>query len=74
MTGRTKHATEGSINSAGLAALLDKLVAVDLDLSPICREREERPLVAAGDAIADACDILRSAIADCATSFIKSTG
>ena len=44
--------------------LLDKLVAVDLDLSPICREREERPLVAAGDAIADACDILRSAIAD----------
>jgi hypothetical protein len=64
MTGRTKHGTEGSINSAGLAALLDKLVPVDLDLSPICRGSEEGPLVAAGDAIADACDILRSAIAD----------
>ena len=64
MTGRTEHGTEGSINSAGLAALLDKLVAVDLGLSPICRWSEEGPLVAAGDAIADACDILRSAIAD----------
>ena len=64
MTGRTEHGTEGSINSAGLAALLDKLVAVDLDLSPICRGSEEGPLIAAGDAIADACDILRSAIAD----------
>ena len=52
MTGRTEHGTEGSINSAGLAALLDKLVAVDLDLSPICRGSEEGPLVAAGDAIA----------------------
>jgi len=37
---------------------------VDLDLSPICRGSEEGLLVAAGDAIADACDILRSAIAD----------
>jgi hypothetical protein len=74
MTGRTKHGTEGSINSAGLAALLDKLVAVDLVLSPICRGSKEGPLVPAGDPIADACDILRSVIADCATSFIKSTG
>jgi hypothetical protein len=64
MTGRTKHGTEGSINSAGLAAVLDKLVPVDLDLSPICRGSEEGPLVAAGDVITDACDILRSAIAD----------
>jgi hypothetical protein len=56
--------TAGSVNSERLAALLDKLVAVDLDLSPICRGTEEGPLVAAGDAIADACDILRSAIAD----------
>jgi hypothetical protein len=47
MTGRTEHGTEGSINSAGLAALLDKLVAVELDLSPICRGSEEGPLVAA---------------------------
>jgi hypothetical protein len=64
MTGRTEHGTEGSINSARLAALLDKLVAVDLDLSPICRGSEEGPVLAAGDAIADACAILRSAIAD----------
>lgn len=64
MTGRTKHGTEGSINSAVLAALLDKLVPVDLDLLPICRGSEEGPLGAAGDAIVDACDILRSVITD----------
>jgi hypothetical protein len=72
MTGRTKHGTEGSINSAGLAALLDKLVAVDLDLSPICRGSEEGPLVAAGDGVHPTFCAPRSRT--CATSFIKSTG
>jgi hypothetical protein len=53
-----------SVNSSRLAALLDKLVAVDLDLAPIFRGSDEGPLIVAADAIADACDILRSAIAD----------
>src|ERR1700724_2246706 len=51
-------------NSSRLAALLDKLVAVDLDLAPICGEVADGPLIVAADAIADACDVLRSAIAD----------
>jgi hypothetical protein len=65
MTGRTKRGAEGSINSARLAALLDKLVAVELDLKPICKVGEEAPLViVAADAIAEACDVLHSAITD----------
>jgi hypothetical protein len=57
--------TVGSVNSARPAALLDKLVAVDLDLKPICKVGEEAPLVVVtADAIAKACDILYSAIAD----------
>ena len=65
MTSRTKHEADGSINSARLAALLDKLVAVELDLKPICKVGEEAPLViVAAEAIAEACDTLHSAIAD----------
>jgi hypothetical protein len=65
MAGRRKQVARGSVNSARFAALLDKLVAVDLDLEPICRiGLEALPVVAAADAIADACDVLRSAIAD----------
>jgi hypothetical protein len=67
MTDRTKHGAEGSVTSAQLAEILDKLVAVDLDLEPICRIRAEGvgvSLASARDAIAGACDILRSAIGD----------
>jgi hypothetical protein len=65
MTHRTKYGAEESINLGRLAALLDKLVAVDLDLKPICRIRAEGVGVSsAHDAIAGACDILRSAIGD----------
>ncbi len=65
MTDSTKHGAEGSINSARLAALLDKLVAIDLDLKPIYKVGEEAPLVVVtADAIAQACDVLHSAIAD----------
>ena len=65
MTGRTKRGAESSIDSARLAALLDKLVAVELDLKPICKVGEEVPLViVTADAIAAACDVLHSAIAD----------
>ena len=65
MTDRTKRGAQGSINSARLAALLDKLVAIDLDLKPICKVGEEAPLViVTADAIAKACDVLHSAITD----------
>jgi hypothetical protein len=67
MTHHTKYGAEESINWGRLAALLDKLVAVDLDLKPICRIRAEGvgvSLASAHDAIAGACDILRSAIGD----------
>jgi len=67
MTNPTRHGAEDSINSVRLAALLDKLVAVDLDLEPICRIRgdgDSLSLASAHDAIAEACDILRSAIGD----------
>src|ERR1700716_1721369 len=45
MTDRTKHGAEGSVTSAQLAEILDKLAAVDLDLEPICKVGEEAPLV-----------------------------
>jgi hypothetical protein len=64
MARRTKQATAGSDHSARLAILLDKLVAIDLDLKPIRRGSDEGPLIMAADAIAEACDILRSAIED----------
>jgi hypothetical protein len=64
MAPQTQQGTGDPVNSSRLAALLDKLVAVDLDLEPICRGSDEGPLIVAADAIADACDILRSAIAD----------
>jgi hypothetical protein len=57
----------GSVNSEQLAVILDKLVTVDLDLEPICRIRGDGDglsLTSAHDAIAEACDTLRSAIVD----------
>jgi hypothetical protein len=65
MASRKNQGAEGSANSAPLEALLDKLVAVQLDLEPICGVRGEGTSALAGsDAIAGACDILHSAIAD----------
>ena len=65
MTRRREQEAGDSVNSARFAALLNKLVAVDLDLEPICRVGlEALPVIAAADAIAEACDVLRSAIAD----------
>jgi hypothetical protein len=56
---------ETSVNSGRLAARLDKLVAVNLDLEPLCGTPTARPQVAVTpQAIAEACDILQSAIAD----------
>ena len=54
-----------SAKSGRFEALLDKLVAVQMDLDPICGVGKERvQIVASLEAIADACDVLRSAIAD----------
>jgi len=64
MTSRLNQG-EGSITSPRLEALLDKLVAVRMDLEPICGVGKERAqVVAALDSIANACDVLNSAIAD----------
>ena len=54
-----------SVKVGRFEALLDKLVAVQTDLEPVCGVGEEKArVVASVDAIADACDVLRSAIAD----------
>jgi hypothetical protein len=65
MTSRLNQGAEGSITSPRLEALLDKLVAVRMDLEPICCVGKERAQVVASlDLIANACDVLNSAIAD----------
>ncbi len=65
MLNRNNHGPTGSIKSGRFEALLDKLVAVQTDLEPICGVGNERvKVIASLDAIADACDTLRSAIAD----------
>jgi len=67
MMNRPEYGAENSINSERLTVLLDKLVSVDLDLEPICRihgDGDDLSLTSAHDAIAGACDTLRSAIGD----------
>jgi hypothetical protein len=55
----------GSVKSGRFEALLDKLVAVQIDLEPICGVGAEKAQVVASlETIADACHVLRSAIAD----------
>jgi hypothetical protein len=67
---RSICAAEESIPSPQLEALLDKLVAVRMDLEPICRVGKERAQVVASlESIANACDARRSRTF--ATSFIK---
>jgi hypothetical protein len=65
MGSRSHQGPRGSVNSARFEALLDKLVAVQMDLEPVCGIGKHRtqvisPLIT----IAEACDTLRSAIAD----------
>ena len=65
MTSRLNQGVEGSITSPRLEALLDKLVAVRMDLEPVCGVDKDRARGAASlDSIANACDVLNSAIAD----------
>jgi hypothetical protein len=57
--------SRGSVKSARFEALLDKLAAMQMDLEPVCGDGTQRvQLVSSCDAIADACHVLRSAIAD----------
>jgi hypothetical protein len=65
MESRMNQGPRGSVNSGRFEALLDKLVAVEMDLEPVWGVPEESAQVVASlDEIADACDVLRSAIAD----------
>ena len=65
MAGRTSQGPRGSVKSGRFEALLDKLVAVQMDLEPVCGAGTEKAqLIASLAAIADACSVLRSAIAD----------
>ena len=64
MLSRTNQGPRGSVKSGRFEALLDKLV-VQMDLEPVCGVGTEKAQVAASlAAIADACSVLRSAIAD----------
>ena len=64
MASRTRQKSE-TLNSAVLAAVLDKLVAVHLDLDLLCGPSADRARATmTPKAIADACDVLQSAIAD----------
>jgi hypothetical protein len=68
MESRMNQGPRGSLNPGRLEALLDKLVAVhavQMDLEPVCGVGTERAQVVASlESIADACEVLRSAIAD----------
>ena len=65
MENRTNHGLRGSLKPGRFEALLEKLVAVQMDLEPVCGVGTARAQVVASlAAIADACSVLRSAIAD----------
>jgi hypothetical protein len=65
MESRMHQGPRGSVKSVRFEALLDKLVAVQMDLEPVCAVGTERAQVVASlESIADACSVLRSAIAD----------
>ena len=61
MTSTPNQGAQGSINLGRLAEVLDKLVAIQLDLDPISRSSGPG---AESDKIANAWEVLHSAIAD----------
>jgi hypothetical protein len=62
---RRAHQKAETVDPTRLGALLDKLVAVRIDLEPLCGTSADRPRAAATPkAIAEACEVLYSAIAD----------
>jgi signal transduction histidine kinase len=75
MADRKNQEGPRSAKSGRFDALLDKLVAVQMDLDPICGAGKERvQIVASLEAIAHACDVLRSAIADVRNIIHEATG
>ena len=65
MASRMNQGPRRSVKSARFEALLDKLVAVQMDLELVCGDGTQRAqLVSSLDTIAEACHVLRSAIAD----------
>jgi hypothetical protein len=65
MESRLRQGRRSSVSSKQFRVLLDQLVAVQMDLEPICGLRSAKvPVVLARDVIATACDVLHSAIAD----------
>jgi hypothetical protein len=65
MESRMNQGPRGSVKPGRFEALLDKLVAVQMDLEPVCGVGTARAQVVASlESIADACEVLRSAIAD----------
>jgi hypothetical protein len=65
MGNRTNQGSRGSSRSARFEALLDKLVALQTDLEPVCGTgRHGTHVIPPLVTIAEACDTLRSAIAD----------
>src|ERR1700680_4243657 len=75
MVSRMNQGPRGSVKSGRFEALLDKLVAGQMDLGPCCGVRPGRAQVFASfDAIADACHVLRSAIADVRNIIFQADG
>jgi hypothetical protein len=65
MESRMNQGPRGSVKSGRFEALLDKLVAVQMDLEPVCGIGNARAqVVASRKSITEACHVLRSAIAD----------
>ena len=75
MANRTDQEGPRSAKAGRFEALLDKLVAVQMDLEPVCGVGKERvQVVASLEAMADACDVLRSAIADVRNIIYEANG
>ena len=54
-----------AVSGRQLGSLLDKLIAVQMDLEPVCGLKEARaPVIPERDVIAGACEVLNSVIAD----------
>jgi hypothetical protein len=75
MPNQTNQDLSRSAKSGRFEALLDKLVAVQMDLEPVCGVGKERvQIVASLEAIAECCDVLRSAIADVRNIIYEANG
>ncbi len=75
MPNQTNQERSRSAKSGRFEALLDKLVAVQMDLEPVCGVGKERvQIVASLEAIAECCDVLRSAIADVRNIIYEANG